>query len=332
MDPLLAPLCNFYSLGSALDTPERIAGGLVHRLYRVQTSRGQFAIKILSSHVLSEPQTRHRIAQGERIAASVSRAGLPAVAALQVAGEALHQIGDEMVLVYPWIDGQSLPSSSAGPHRATQIGAILGKMHDLPWDFPELAPPVRQTFSDEEWTHLAQQSSQQEADWAASLKSALFDLARWGQLYTQAQHALGDRWVISHGDLHQQNVLWASENSPWLIDWENAGWQQPAKEAVVCALEWSGFVEGEPDLPTFRAFLQGYRSERALNTEDAQHGLDACFGNWLGWLRFCTQRALGHLTQDPQERTEGARQVEGTLATMRRVEKVFPVLRRACQE
>ena len=242
-------------------------------------------------------------------------------------------MGEATALVYPWMDGRTLSSSSAGPDRANRIGTILGQMHRLPLRFSERsAPPDATPFTAAEWAELADRARHAGADWAPALASALPDLARWGDSCARAQDALAGRWALSHGDLHQQNVLWADDDTPWLIDWESAGWQQPAKEALVCALEWSGFVEGEPDLPTFGAFLHAYRHVSLLTDREALHGLDACFGNWLGWLRFCAQRALGTITADPQDRAEGARQVVGTLATVRRVERLFPDLRRACQE
>ncbi len=339
----LTQICSLYSLGPAVAPPERMTGGLTHRLYRVRTPRGSFAVKLLSADALAETGFRAQVRQGERIAAAVAAAGLPAVAAHAVAGEPLLTVGAETVLVYPWVEGQALSSFPAGHYRAGKIGTILGQMHhrlSLPSLAEEIPPPVVLTFTEAEWADMADQACHTKADWAEPLAAALPYLARWGNRYTEAQQTLAGRWTLSHGDLHQQNVLWTDEDTPWLIDWESAGWQQPAKEAVVCALEWSGFVEGDPDLPTFRAFLDAYRraSPGGLSNEEALHGLDACFGNWLGWLRFCTQRALATTTEDAtirdpltaQERKEAARQVVGTLATIRRVESILPALRSGC--
>lgn len=328
----LIQLCNYYSIGSPTIPPEQVLGGLVHRLYRVRTTRGQFAVKLLRADALAEPGFRERLQLGERVAAAMKAAGLPAVAALEVDGENLCEVGEAMFLVYPWIEGRMLSASETRPSHASRIGPILGQMHRLPLDVVEQNPPVAQAFTDTEWAELVERAHQAGASWAEALQAALPELARWGQIYAQAQQELAGKWALSHGDLHQQNVLWTGDNTPWIIDWESAGLQQPAKEALVCALEWSGFVEGEPDIPAFRAFLQAYRQEHPLSTEEALHGLDACFGNWLGWLRFCAQRALDTTTVDPQARAEAAHQVTGTLATIRRVEGILPTLRRACEE
>lgn len=322
----LAQICSHYDLGTPTATPERVSGGLIHRMYRVRTARGEFALKALSPDELRNTGARERYRQGERIAAAVAASGLPAVAAREVAGEPLLEVGQVTVLVYPWVDGQVLSSTSAGPERAKRIGRLLGCIHTLSFSFPELEPPEAQRFSEADWALLLEAAHSQQSTWADELQDALPDLNRWGTVLAEAQQALSARWVLSHADLHQQNVLWSDEHTPWLIDWESAGLQQPAKEAVVSALEWSGFVEGDPDLVTFRAFLEAYRCEAPLSSDEIQYGLQACFGNWLGWLHFNMRRALGQTTSDPEEQALGAGQTVGTLATMRRVEASFPAL------
>jgi Ser/Thr protein kinase RdoA (MazF antagonist) len=320
----LEQVCRLYSLGAPIAPAEQVFGGLRHQMYRMRTQRGEFALKLLGSEALTEPNTRVQIKRGERIAAAVAAAGLPAVAALEADGEVLHPIGNHTVLVHPWINGSLLASDTTAPHPAERIGKILARIHQLSLQFPEPLPSQEAGFSEDTWTRLVQESEGLGWDGACELRAVLPDLARWTGILTDAQRALGKQWVVSHADLHQQNVLWSDERTPWLIDWESAGLQQPAKEAVVCALEWSGFVEGEPDLTLFRAFLQGYRQEAPLAAGEVPVGLRACFGNWLGWLLFCAQRALH--ARDADERAQGAAQVLGTLTTIRRVEASFPQL------
>jgi Ser/Thr protein kinase RdoA (MazF antagonist) len=298
----------------------------MHRMYRVRTTRGDFAVKALNPNELQNPGARDRFRLSERLAARVAAACPPAVAALMVAGDALFDLGPITVLVYPWIEGQVLSSTSAGPERAGLIGRILGRIHTLPLHFAALEAPASRTFSEVEWTLFVEEAHTKQAAWADELRVALPDLARWGRALSQAQRALPNRTVVSHADLHQQNVLWSNEHTPHLIDWESAGMQRPAKEAVVSALEWSGFVEGDPDVVTFRAFLEAYRREAPLSSDEVRCGLDACFGNWIGWLHLNVRRALGVSTSDLEEQALGARQIVGTLATIRHVEASFPTL------
>jgi Ser/Thr protein kinase RdoA (MazF antagonist) len=325
----LEQICQIHALGTPALSPERVFGGLIHRMYRLRTERGEYALKLLSRDALAAPDARERFRRGERIAAAVAAAGLPAVAALEAAGDVLHEWGPMAALVYPWVNGRPLAPNAAGPGHAEQIGQLLGRIHRLPYRFSVGPASPMTSFSDGQWRVLIREAEAAGCSWTADLRDSLPDLSRWSGAQAEAQQALDRRWVVSHADLHQQNVLWSDAYTPWLIDWESAGLQQPAKEAVVTALEWSGFVEGEPDLAAFRVFLQAYRAEAPLSSEEIALGLRACFGNWLGWLHFCAWRSLRGA--DPHEREEAAGQVVGTLATVRRAEASFPVLEKECQ-
>lgn len=325
--PVSEQLCRHYGLGDPVGESERIQCGLRHRMYRLRTARGEFAVKLLSANALEAPGERERVRMGEQVAAAVAAAGLPAVAALQIEGEPIQRVVEQEVLVFPWVEGQLLTTIPVPPPQAQQIGQILGQMHRLPLQFPELPPMHAPNVPVETWMSLIAEAEATGVAWAEELRAALPELSRWDDTLAEAKRLLPDRWVVSHADLHQQNVLWSDEQTPWLIDWEAAGLQQPAREAVVSALEWSGFVEGEPDLETFRAFLTAYRAEAPLSAEEVWLGLRICLGNWLGWMQFCAERSLA--SQDPEEREGGARQVKGTLATIRRAERYIPVLEQA---
>ena len=325
-------LCRLYAIGALVSPPEQVAGGLLHRMYRLRTAHGEYAVKVLHPNLVQEPDARERYRLSERIAAAVAAAHLPAVAALETAGDTIHDLGQATVMVYPWVDGQALSSASAGPDRARQIGGILGRIHALRLHFAALQPPPLRCYSDADWTLLVDEAHRKQTAWAQELRSALPEIAAWSRLSVEARQALQGTWVVSHSDLHQQNVLWSDEQTPWLIDWEAAGLEQPTKEALVAALEWSGLVAGAPDLAAFRAFLEAYRREAPLSSREAKHGLHACFGNWLGWLQFNMRRSLGAVTDDPEEQTLGVRQTTGTLVTMRRAESHLPALAKLCGE
>lgn len=47
----LTTLCNRFELGSPLNAPTRVYGGLLHRMWRVNTDSGVYAVKQLSAHI-----------------------------------------------------------------------------------------------------------------------------------------------------------------------------------------------------------------------------------------------------------------------------------------
>lgn len=235
------------------------------------------------------------------------------------------------VLVYPWVNARALSSASAGPNRARLIGSLLGRVHTLPLHFAELTPPglsTRTEGEDGDWALLADEAERSQVAWAPEVRFLLPQISAWGRSSEEARLALGDGWVVSHSDLDQKNVLWSDECTPWLIDWEAAGYVQPGVEVVGAALDWGGQVAGDLDAATFHAFLKGYRQESALTAQEVRYGLQAYCGNWCGWLKFSIRRSLGLGAGDPEEQALGTRETFGTLAMLRSAAVNIPRLER----
>ncbi len=322
-----------------------MSGGLLHRMYRFRTKRGTFAVKRLSEAIMNYDNVREKFRLSERIAVAVAAAGIPAVTASpSVDGDVLQDIGSDTVMLFPWIDAAALagPPISAGPERARIIGGILGRIHSLPLSFAELQPPSDAGGSDDtldadnteaaEWVPLVEEAERQQLPGAPEVRNLLPQIAASTRSAREARQALlAERgkqpgWVISHSDLDQKNVLWADAQTPYLIDWESAGYVQPAIEAVGAALDWSGQVAGDLNVATFTAFLEGYRKEAPLTPRQLYYGLESYFGNWSGWLKFSLQRAIGVATNDPEEQAIGRSETSRTLVQLRSAADNLPEL------
>ena len=304
--------------------PEPVAGGLQHRVYRLRTGGGDFAVKAISPSVAAYDGIRERLRRAERIASAVAASGLPAVAALELAGETVHDLKGALLLAYPWVEGRALPSSSsAGAEVGGIVGDLVGRVHAL--DLPsECGPaPTGDEVASDPWEPLVAEAEAQGAAWSAEARAALPDLCVWAELAREARRGLGDRRVVGHGDLDPKNVLWSEDGSPWMVDWESAGPVPPAKEIVTAALDWSGHGQ---DLATFRSVLVAYRTRAELSASDARLGLRAYF-DWLGWLEHSMRRSL---SSDAEERAIGARETESTLAALRGYAVNLHALDRSC--
>ena len=355
-------ILRIYGLGTLTAPPERVFGGLLHEVYRFHTTRGTFAVKRLNATVMQYTNVRAKFRLSERIAADIAAAGIPAVTAFPAvngaATDVLQDIGGDTILVYPWLnvaaitDPNRVPSPvSAGPHRARRIGSILARIHSLPLQYAELdAPPDPSEKSNsttsslaldskaieaEEWADLAEQAERMNVPNSQEVRSLLPQIVEWNVLSRQAQQSLltisGSRraWVISHCDLDQKNVVWEDERTPYIIDWESAGYVQPAIETVGTALDWSGQNVGDLDTTVFDAFLEAYLAEGSLLTsQEIYNGLQAYCGNWCGWLKYNLQRAVGKVTSDAEEQELGKREMLKTLILLRSAANTIPSLAR----
>ncbi len=310
-------LCALCSLGEPLMDPQAVIGGMLHRMWRLTTTKGSIAVKQLNSAIMRKPGILHEYRMSEAVAQAMAEQGIPAIAALLSADGPLQEIDDAFFLAYPWIDGETLSSAPVGPDRAQQIGAILARMHTLSLHLPEVAPLEWKHFHSDDWDILTFQAAEVGLPWAHSIRAALPMLLQWTQSYEDAGEKLMQRLIISQRDLDQKNVIWQTSTAPKIIDWEAAGLINPTMELVGAALSWSGFAVGPPGKEIFMALINAYIGAGGTiqNTGlDALHGL---LGTWLGWLLFNMRRSLGESITSEDERQLGIRETVNTLAILR---------------
>src|SRR5437879_2242500 len=119
----VAHLCTMARLGEPLEEPQAVTGGLLHRVWRLTTTSGTFALKQLNSALLQKPGVLQAYRLSEHIAGAMAAQGIPAVAALaHSAGNVIYELDDMALLVYKWIDGTILPAASVTHEQARQIG------------------------------------------------------------------------------------------------------------------------------------------------------------------------------------------------------------------
>jgi|SRR5579871_543091 len=310
-------VCNRYGLGSLTERPQSVTGGLLHRMYRLSTSQGYFAVKVLNPDIMKKPKVRNEYRRSEHIASTVAEAGIPAITAIAVEGDTVQDFGASSVMLYPWVEGKMLSPNPASADQARQIGTILGRMHALDLQIPGLPTPEFHIYPDAHWATLVQQAEAASTMWTHDPESLLADLYAWNRLARQGYDDVESHWVVSHGDLDQKNVLWQHDNTPWLVDWESVGLTHPALEAVGAALNWSGQTVEPPLKAAFTALLEGYRTQAELASDVGYAALQGCLGNWLHWLEPNMRRSLPDGSADPQEKMLAAREVVQTLTLLR---------------
>ena len=318
MDKLqVAQLCAVFGLGEPLAEPRAVPGGLLHRMWRISAARGDFAVKELNPAIMRRAGIREEYRRTERIAAAMAAAGVPALPALDAAGEPVRAVDGAAALVYPWIDGETLPDTAADPQRARRIGAILARMHALQLEASSLQTPPWEGRVDRDWEPLVRRAAAASLPWADVVRAALPEIAAWLATYQQAMGVLHRTLVVSHRDLDQKNVLWRDAQTPAIVDWESAGPINPTVELAGVALNWSGHEVGQPDAAVFAAAIEGYHEAGGAIHDAGRDALAGCLGSWLGWLTFNMRRSLGELGSGPDERDLSIRETFASLAALR---------------
>ena len=315
-----ARLCTLFHLGEPIYTPQAVQGGLLHRLWRLHTTQGVFAVKQLNPVIMRKAGIRDEYRLTERIAEAMIVRGVPAAVALKGEGDdgTVQEIGDAAYIVFNWIEGETLSMQAVEPERTRLIGTILARMHGLSQqDFPELELADWEVFPEDEWDMLTFQAADRDIPWAQQVRNALPLLVEWSKLVTEASKILRRTSVISHRDLDQKNVIWCDAASPVVIDWEAAGLTNPTMDVVGAALYWSGQTVQPPREESFHALLEGYVATGGVIHDPGIVAVHGVIGNWLGWLLFNMHRSLGESVNSEEERLLGVRETTRTLSTLR---------------
>lgn len=327
-DPFQAVFTAF-SIGTALSPPVPLTGGLMHKMYRIHTERGVWALKCLNPSVMRRPEAAGNIRSAERIARAMSEI-IPAASAVPLNGDPLVLLDGQYFLLFAWQPGIPLYPPALTPAHCAAIGGILGRMHAAALTLPGI-PAVIDEPAQPDWPALGAAARQVLKPWAARFAAMLPQCARWHDAARRAHSNLRAACVLSHRDLDPKNVLWA-QDAPCVIDWEAAGPIHPALEFFTALRDWT-CSGGELLVPQLRAMLAAYRAAFPGGDTPWEDAAAASLAGVLEWLAYNVRRACGIEAADAAERELGAAQVMTTLDALSAYEAVsvrmLPLLREA---
>jgi Ser/Thr protein kinase RdoA (MazF antagonist) len=290
-DEQVAKLCEILALGRPVGELAPVAGGMLHRMWRLETERGAYAVKDVTGAI---EEKWYELT--ERVAAQARAVGVLAVVSLQTAGSPVVRLGGRdhpKVIVYPWIEGEVVPPDPIAPERAALIGEALARLQAI--DARLLGEPPAAwsppNVDVDDFVLRARQAERASLSWAADVRRVRPDMAVWYTRYRQVLPDLYRLQVLGHRDLDQKNVIWDADDRPWLVDWESAGMINPTVELADVALNWSGVKVGEPDRGAFDAVVAAYRANGGTVVGEPRDALYAVLVNWMEWLHYATGQA-----------------------------------------
>ncbi len=311
-----------FDLGIVLNDSIPVIGGLIHRMWKINTNRGSFAIKELDAAIMQRPGIYQIYVQSEKIAASLKSKNIPVATAMINNNTPLYEIDGMVVMVFPWVEGKTLALHQVTPEHAKKIGSIVAAIHAAnikPFDLPI---PETNTISAKRWHDLVDKAFYKKLSWAAVANTNLPRLIDWSDTYQEAKQRLNKHLIISHTDMDPKNVLWTDDSSPVLIDWEGAGLANPTAEIINVAIGWSGETELEFRENIFSAVIEGYCTGggRMIKSDrrDAFHGL---IGGYLAWLEFNMCRSLESSKYNVDAQNVGIKETKLTLKKLNFLDK-----------
>jgi len=305
-------LCSLLNLGVVISL-EKIPGGLLNTVWQIETEKGIFVIKELSTALTPEVITSYE--NSEKIAAAFKEMGINSIVALQFNGKYLQALDNKGFLIYPWIEARKIEEVSRS--HALKIARIIAKLHLMKLELPQLKVEF-DLNPNEIILELIEKSLSLGLEFAPNLRVNQNLILRFNQKYQNSIKELEKNLVVSHGDLDQKNTLWDDDNNPILIDWESACLLNPVQEIVNVALTWSG-VESEFNKELFLEMLKTYIEEGGnLEPKDLPIAVFGVIGNFINWLVYNIKRSF-----NKEEEQLGIEQVHQVLKILLSLEQII---------
>lgn len=320
-------LMKHLGLGELLAEPVPVSGGLLHKMYRVTTAKGGFAVKVLNPEIMKRPEALRNTIFSEKIANALSEE-ISLIAAVEYAGNQIHEWQGNYYMFFPWLEGTSVFPPNITVHHCEAVGTLLGKMHAKKLQVEGVLPETEAgiMYPWEEYLGLAETKDLKQRKWFEAYKKALDDVIRFNRGACDAQNILQKKQVISHRDLDPKNVMWQGE-IPFVIDWEAAGYVNPYQELLEVINYWADDGKGGLHKEHLEELLLAYGKYINLQDVDWEPVFAGSFSGMLGWLEYNVKRALGIEVSNDEEVGAGEAQVIGTIAELYAYEKKLDVLR-----
>lgn len=306
-------LMNWLKLGAVIEEPIQVTGGLLHKMYRVNTNNNTYAVKVLNTEIMKRSVAFQNTVNSEKIAARLQSV-IPVVSALEIGGRQIHEWNRAYYMIFDWVEGVSIFPPMITSNNCYAIGEVLGKIHqeNLAVD-GVVQEDGAAMFA---WDKYGKQLSEYKAeDWTKRFQEALPDVKSWNQAAFDAWEVLAKTSVISHRDLDPKNVMWNGD-SPLIIDWEAAGYVNPYQELLEVMNYWADDGNGGLLKSHFDALLHAYTQYVNLENVDWNMVFAGSFTGMLGWLEYNVKRALGIDVSTAQEIQLGKEQVLSTIDSL----------------
>lgn len=305
-------LTDALGLGKVLGEITPVSGGLMHRMFRVETDKGIYAVKCLNPEIMKRPGVLDNYARAEALEKRLEDNGLPVVPALSFAGKKMQEEGGQYFYVYKWQEGSITDWNAITKEQCYIAGEIQGRIHAID---ARMAEPEAPELCETDFREYLKIAKEQGSPIAGLLKSDLELLEAAVIKLNDARKKLPSVVAVIDDDMDPKNVMW-HEGKPYVIDLECLDYGNPVASSLNLALQWAGTVNGRYNEENLAAFFEGY-----LNAYDNSfRGYDSLFGiaySWVEWLEYNVRRALGLEGSDTSEISLGEQEVKHTIGRIK---------------
>lgn len=313
-------ICTMLDLGKIKGHVRAVSGGYMHKMYRMKTDRGEYAVKLLNPEIMKRQDVFDNFKLAEQLESRLEESQIPIVPALTFNGAKMQCIDHQYFYVFNWINAQALRLDKINEYHCARIGKTLAQIHGI----EKIEQAVVFNKINIDWDYYISES----AVLYPKISKLLGD--NRDILYSQQENAykyaekLPPILTICNGDMDPKNVLWL-DNAPKIIDLECLKYSNPFLDLFQLSLCWSGYETCKLNYNLLEAFVSAYIRESGTTDIDWQALYYTNTGR-LEWLEYNLKRALLIECSDKKEQKLGINQVKETMTHIIYYDKIHDEL------
>lgn len=276
-------ITEIYNLGEQINSPIQMDGGITNKVYKIQTTKGKYIIKLLYTKKYED------IENSERICEIAKSNGINAIGAIKLNNKFVNEIDGKKLLVYPYYDGKILKTKEITINQVKIIAAELAKLHsiDVESTISKLINKDVKKYSKIDFVKYYNLLANSSEPCYALLKENIDKLVKIYEKVYIAYSKLSNQISYIHRDYNRKNILWKNNDELAIIDWETATVGNPS----IDFFKSSWFMTADVEENKFLAFKEEYFKTMELK-DDAETGALAGLIEECNWLEFSLKRAL----------------------------------------
>lgn len=295
-------------LGKVHENPIQVAGGFMHRMFKIVTEKGSYIIKLLNPNIMKRPTAMGNYKIADDIEKILQQNNIPAVYALEFKNRKIQDLNGQYYYIFEWYDGKSLKDGEIKSVHCEKIGEVLAKIHNIdlknePFEKDEMHVDWQK------YIELAKDMNSPICDYIKDYADLFNDSMAKGN---EAIKKLPPVKAICHNDMDSKNVLWIGDEFK-MIDLECLRYSNPYLELFELALCWSGYEGCNINFNLFNTFIKSYFDNTNLDTNVDWEALYYSNNGRLGWLEYNIKRALMLECDNEEEQQLGINEVKETV-------------------
>ena len=303
MEELFKKICNNYKLGSYIRYDE-IIGGLTNKMYKLETDKEIFAIKIINSDNLNNNSNLYsKIEKSEEIANKAYDNGINAVCALKFYSKYIQLVDNYNILIYKWCNGIVLKTKELTLEHVRILAYNLAKLHSI-----KVNEKVNNSIYNKiDYKYYYDLLKDNNEEWSRLFRDKIYVLINLYDKVYDSYLKLSNQLSYVHKDYNRRNVLWDND-IPYIIDWETATISNPSIDFFNSA--W--FLTNDVQIDKYEVFAKEYFSIMKLD-DDKNISAYASIIDECNWLEFSLKRALSIHSNNIDEINLGKESIKSSL-------------------